>query len=277
MPKSLDLNWLRTELRAPGRSQTDLARHLGMHVSAVNKILSGTRAVKLAEYESIEAYLALTSAASARSLPGETGVREAEEAFKVVTDNGWVLTRVLNSPPGLGEKLERRLLSLLTDEDDYGILGVSQDALSSELSKAIILEMRQFNERRAATLQEHLSNTELLVTLSVGLGIIDEFEARPLKAVFSAFSTAIRDGVISGVAPEEVRVHMRRAAGAHQVDDASRVRLKYVRFVLDLYDKAVRHQIARRDQAERAMAAIGQSRSLADRALPEEAFSKIEK
>jgi transcriptional regulator with XRE-family HTH domain len=55
---------LRAALAINGRSQTELARRLGVHVSAINKICSGVRDVSASEAEAITAYLAETEQAN---------------------------------------------------------------------------------------------------------------------------------------------------------------------------------------------------------------------
>ena len=58
----MDAEWLRGELRKPGRSQSALARHLGVVPEIVNRIVHGKRQVKAHEAEKIREYLASTAA-----------------------------------------------------------------------------------------------------------------------------------------------------------------------------------------------------------------------
>lgn len=51
---------LREALRAPLRSQSALARRLGVHSTAINKVCSGVRDISASEAETIRAYLAET-------------------------------------------------------------------------------------------------------------------------------------------------------------------------------------------------------------------------
>lgn len=53
-----DPEWLKAELAKPGRSQSGLARYLGLDASIVNKIVNGKRDLKAREIEEVEAYLA---------------------------------------------------------------------------------------------------------------------------------------------------------------------------------------------------------------------------
>jgi len=57
----LDPDWLKSELEKPGRSQSDLARHLGLDSSAVNRLVNGSRELKAREAEQVKAYLAETA------------------------------------------------------------------------------------------------------------------------------------------------------------------------------------------------------------------------
>lgn len=57
----MDLEWLKTELQKPGRSQSALARFMRLSSpSIVNRIVSGDRQIKAHEAEMIRAYLAAT-------------------------------------------------------------------------------------------------------------------------------------------------------------------------------------------------------------------------
>jgi transcriptional regulator with XRE-family HTH domain len=51
------LDWLRDELKKPGRSQSGLARALGVHSSAINRMVKGERQIKIREISQIYQYL----------------------------------------------------------------------------------------------------------------------------------------------------------------------------------------------------------------------------
>jgi transcriptional regulator with XRE-family HTH domain len=53
----MDLDWLRSALNRPGKSQRGLAKVLGVDASAVTNILKGKRRIQLHEVPKIEAYL----------------------------------------------------------------------------------------------------------------------------------------------------------------------------------------------------------------------------
>lgn len=52
--------WLKVELSRPGRSQSDLARRLGLNPSAINRLVNGKRELKARELQLVEEYLADT-------------------------------------------------------------------------------------------------------------------------------------------------------------------------------------------------------------------------
>lgn len=56
----MDSEWLKAELQKPGRSQSALARQLGVVPEIVNRIVHGRRQVKAHEADAIRAYLAAT-------------------------------------------------------------------------------------------------------------------------------------------------------------------------------------------------------------------------
>lgn len=74
--------FLKEALAKPGRSQTALAKKLGVHPSAVNKIVSGRREVKARELDLIRDYLAETGgpAPKAPSLSDRAALSEDERA-----------------------------------------------------------------------------------------------------------------------------------------------------------------------------------------------------
>jgi SOS-response transcriptional repressor LexA len=57
---SMEASWIKAELEKPGRSQSALARFLGLDPASVNRIANGTRQIKAQEAEKIKAYLAAT-------------------------------------------------------------------------------------------------------------------------------------------------------------------------------------------------------------------------
>lgn len=59
-PARPDMSWLGRMLRAPGRSQTALAAHLGLDKGAITRIIQGKRAVKVEERDAIDEYLRKT-------------------------------------------------------------------------------------------------------------------------------------------------------------------------------------------------------------------------
>jgi len=64
---AIDSEWLKAELEKPGRSQSALARALGLGSAAiVNRMANGTRGISAKEADSIRAYLARTDRSSGR-------------------------------------------------------------------------------------------------------------------------------------------------------------------------------------------------------------------
>lgn len=64
----MDIEWLKAELAKPGRSQSALARHLGVVPEIVNRIVHGRRQVKASEADQIRAYLAATESGAPATL-----------------------------------------------------------------------------------------------------------------------------------------------------------------------------------------------------------------
>lgn len=63
-PMGIEPAWLKAELTKPGRSQSALARFLGLAPEQVNRICSGARGIKADEADKIRAYLTGTGGAA---------------------------------------------------------------------------------------------------------------------------------------------------------------------------------------------------------------------
>ena len=242
-----DFTWLREELRKPGRSQTALAQHMGLHVSAVNKILNGTRSVKVPEYNMIMNYL---------NIDPEVGFREyVRHRERLVTneltliDVDWVLNRAAQFPPGIAENIDKLLLAALAEDDEYSLIAKCFHCAFDELKKSLILFMKSFNDRYASTLSDFLRDDDLTITLARGLSLINEDDARRLKALSSAFSQSLRP--IAGETAGQYRENLRRAAGAGTLDADDRVKAKLVKGVTELFEQLVQAQRVRIHMAER--------------------------
>lgn len=66
---SMDPAWLKAELERKGRSQSALARFMGVLPETVNRICAGKRQIKATEADTIRAYLAATSNGEPATLP----------------------------------------------------------------------------------------------------------------------------------------------------------------------------------------------------------------
>lgn len=65
----MDANWLKDELAKPGRSQSALARFMGLdHPSIINRMCKGERSIKATEADQIRAYLSATERGSPATL-----------------------------------------------------------------------------------------------------------------------------------------------------------------------------------------------------------------
>lgn len=61
-PAAINANWFRDALKDIGKTQADLARHLGIEASQVSKLLAGGRRVQLDEVEKIAIFLGKSNA-----------------------------------------------------------------------------------------------------------------------------------------------------------------------------------------------------------------------
>jgi SOS-response transcriptional repressor LexA len=65
----MEPDWLRKELKKPGRSQSALARFLGLDASSVNRMTHGTRQIKASEADKIRLYLVSTGGGELSHIP----------------------------------------------------------------------------------------------------------------------------------------------------------------------------------------------------------------
>ena len=244
MDDKLDFVWLREELKKPGRSQTDLAKHMGLHVSAVNKILNGSRALKLSEYRKILEYLGADLADGLTELQryqdDKLRLQIISPTSEELADAEWVITRSATTPPGSMQGLEGRLLSDLVDEDQSAVLWSCWAAIFDELSRTIILHMEGYNDRHASRLFEYLKDQQLAILLGRGLSLLTEDDARQLSALVAAISSVGKTDE-----GERMAQNLRRAASAATLDSMDKVRAKLVRFTADLCGLLIKAQQGR--------------------------------
>ena len=91
----MDVDWIKSELRKSGRTQTGLAKAMGVDPSAVTRILKGDRKIRLDEVPKIEAFL--------RGEP-PTPLNEAVKApgeFPEATEQGGSLPILASAQNGL--------------------------------------------------------------------------------------------------------------------------------------------------------------------------------
>jgi SOS-response transcriptional repressor LexA len=88
----MDPQWLKAELEKPGRSQSDLARFLGIdHPSIINRMCKGTRQIKAWEADKIRQYLLQTEerSASVYHLPARGELTAGLPVRGVVEAGSW--------------------------------------------------------------------------------------------------------------------------------------------------------------------------------------------
>lgn len=82
--------WLKTALQAPGRSQSALARALGLDSSAINRLVNGKRDLRVREIDAVADYLRSTGGSPEEisylaSVLGDRQVTRQEETRNLVT------------------------------------------------------------------------------------------------------------------------------------------------------------------------------------------------
>ena len=116
------------QLRQAGRTQTELARHLGLTHSQVSRLLNGKSRMRVETLEKIEAFLTVNQAVA----PGRGGVREAHAEYRFNPPTKPKLTeqekeQIFQELIELGNAY--KLLPRVTDLTDEAILGYDEDGL----------------------------------------------------------------------------------------------------------------------------------------------------
>lgn len=241
----LEFTWLREELKKPGRSQTDLAKHMGLHVSAVNKILNGTRSLKLSEYRKILEYLGtdLRDGFNEFNRYNEDQIVASLSTPSAISilDADWVLMRSTAAPPGSSQSIERFLLDGLLNDSDSQLIWRCRLAIFDELKKAITLQMHSFTDRYASRLAGYLDEPQLAILLARGLAVLEEEDTQRLTSLVVASALANNQ---EGEGPKYDEA-LRRAAAALPSDSIDRIRTKLVKFTTDIIAKLVASQRSR--------------------------------
>lgn len=88
-PMGIDPVWLKTELTKRGRSQSALARFLGMAPEQVNRICNGSRRIQADEADKIRSYLASTGGAAFPHISPQLAVASALPVKGAVEAGSW--------------------------------------------------------------------------------------------------------------------------------------------------------------------------------------------
>lgn len=119
--------WLKDRLAQPGRSQSALARHMGLDSSAINRLVNGKRELKAREVEQIWQYLSRTAAsveaaAEEQFIREEYGIGRRELAAAGDPKSQALLSDALASKKALflsmGRIVDRALTAALRRESD---------------------------------------------------------------------------------------------------------------------------------------------------------------
>jgi transcriptional regulator with XRE-family HTH domain len=101
----IDSEWFYRELEKSGRSLRDMARSLGLHPSAVSRMLKGERKMSAEEQDAIAQYLGVSiSDVAMRRRGDQTGFAEqAQEPIRMDAEKEKRTTIVKNSAHGEGK------------------------------------------------------------------------------------------------------------------------------------------------------------------------------
>lgn len=84
----MEAQWLAEQFTKSGRSQTDLARHLGVLPSVVNKMVKGRRQIKSTEADAIRAFFRVSESIY-RNASARNEVRSAEASLTMSDIQSW--------------------------------------------------------------------------------------------------------------------------------------------------------------------------------------------
>lgn len=205
------LERLRSELRRPGRSQSDLARALGVHPSAVNKILAGKRDVKARELLTIEGYLRATDPDGLAQLVAEeeaVGIATGELKYGLALPSPHLAGASVLRNAELAREAYALLFNYVSERKDKDVVLTSWWLISQEL-KALVcgyfydLDEADFNH--FVHQESGLDDVKLLTHLARRFGILNDLEMRTLRHL-SLAAEALNEA--SQDLPEEAVRHL---------------------------------------------------------------------
>ena len=252
---------LADELGRYGRSQSALARHLGINQSAVSRMVSGERGIRLEEQAAIEEYLLATD-----PNPPETGAvhlpAEAEDATEPLEAYHDLLEAViLRKMEGTDE-----ITSLLEVDNDYPVVMTCAAMLEFQLTAAVQKLVRdgvaQDPSRTHWYWEALVEKTEIVVAA----GRLAESQAARMLAIFAIRDAFAHSRVMLSLLDDAVRPiteqaiaygYMRAADLARTRSDpqehgAGANRAKAVRLEFVLTATAITHQLLVNDPAKTA-------------------------
>lgn len=193
MTDPTQLDRLRAELRRPGRSQTDLASALGIHPSAVNKMLAGKRQIKVRELATIESYLRQTNV-SVEEVIKRAELESPHKASVTEVNAGLVST---SYPGPWSVRLDaaettqavNKLVAIAMGEDGDNLVVECWYYLSEHLKSAVCERLRGITPEDAKYLISGgpLEDFTLIKLLLSTFGILNDLEIERVALLHDAY------------------------------------------------------------------------------------------
>lgn len=252
---------LEEELGKYGRSQSALARHLGINQSAVSRMVSGVRNIKLEEQAAIEEYLFATD-----PNPPETGATQlpigAEHAAEPLEAYPDLLEAVLTQKMLDPEEINR----LMEAESDYPVVMACASMLEFELTVVVARLEKEGVAKNPAQGSWYWEALVEKTEVAVAAERLQEAQAARMLAIFAirdAFAhsrvvLSLLDDVVRPLAEQAIAYGYMRAADTARISrdtetpEGQEKRRKAIRLEFILTATAIAHQLIINDPAKTA-------------------------
>lgn len=252
---------LEEELGKYGRSQSALARHLGINQSAVSRMVSGARNIKLEEQPAIEEYLVATD-----PNPPETGAtrlpKDAEYAAEPLEAYPDLLEAVLTQRMVDPEEVNR----LMDVDSDYPVVMTCAAMLEFELTAVVARLEKEGVAENPAQGNWYWEALVEKTEVAVAAERLQEAQAARMLAIFAIRDAFAHSRVLLSLLDDAVRPlteqaiaygYMRAADTASigpdtETPEGRERRRKAVRIEFILTATAIAHQLILNDPAKTA-------------------------
>lgn len=193
------------ELSKFGRSQSALARHLGINQSAVSRMISGERNIRLEEHSAIEDYLIATDPNPPATGPSKLP-DNAEAAYEPLEAYPELLEMVLSRKTRADKDATSKAISELVEVDsDYPMVMTCAAMLEFELTVAVARLVKEGKAEMPGITSWFWDSLVEKVEIVLTNGRVSEGQAARMLAMFAIRDAFAHSRVMLSLRDEAVR------------------------------------------------------------------------